>query len=505
MIGNAGTALFNKFSLRSGHAPARARPVRRLRRWALAGVLAFAVVFSACAEDVPENSIATCRDLLDNLDWNATVTACENAVTTASATDADTAKSLAAQARMGRAGVSLLDLLDKLQNSTVSGLALILDAFTVTVGTAAFSDVDAAINHLLGITAPTETDSFNLTVASDVILTTLLKAHLAISVNATTGALTIPGITNANLGTLTDPTNFIAVQGVFQTLYTSAGSYYRTTPLVWSDTAANIDLSRVSTYVRANRIGAAGIGLGTDAALASLASLNFSTSIDNGRCGYGAGTTTVSGATVARDFPRQLNTSEATAAFYLADDLYYTMLSLGPPVAVDAAKEWAGSFILPSALLNPDHYQIDCGGPTLDGTAATSEFSICMGAGGTVIDGYAQSLLPAPTQLVTRSLSRFPGNATQLCGGAACNHWPLLQITGPGIVAGDNLTSDDSLSGTNAVDARTELAQVMDTAFPIDNTVTTGITGTHPAYACAAGDDLAHYREYDFYLRSLGQ
>ena len=503
MIGNAGTALFNTFSLRPGRAAGRARPVRRLRRWALAGVVAFAVTFAACAEDVPDNPIATCRDLLDKLDWNATVAACENAVTTAAAADADTAKSLAAQAYMGRAGVSLLDLLDKLQNSTLTGLTLVLDAFTVTVGTAAFTDVEAAITHLQGITAPTETDYFNLTVASDVILTTLLKAHLAISVSPT-GVLTIPGITNANLETLTDPTNFTAVQGVFQTLYTTAGSYYAKTPLVWdSGSVSTPDLKKISGFVEANRIGSAGIGLGTDASLADLASLNFSTSIDNGQCGYGAGTTTVDPANVAKFFPRRLNTSEATAAYYLADDLYYTLLSITPPAEVDSAKEWAGSFILPSALLNPDHYEIDCGGGGGDGTAATSEFSTCMGAGGTVIGGYAHSLLPAPTQSVTGSLSRFPGNATQLCGGAACDHWPLLRIIGAGAVAGDNLLSDESTA--NGAAAKTELAQVLDTAFPIDNTVTSSITGTHPAYACAAADDLVHYREYDFYLRSFGQ
>ena len=499
MIGNAGTALFNKFSRRSGHAPARTRPVRRLRRWALAGVLAFAVVFSACAEDVPENSIRTCRDLLDNLDWNATVTACENAVTTASTTDADTAKSLAAQARMGRAGVSLLDLLDKLQNSTVSGLALILDAFTVTVGTAAFTDVDAAINHLLGITAPTETDSFNLTVASDVILTTLLKAHLAISVNATTGALTIPGITNANLETLTNPTDFSAIQGVFRTLYETAGSYYSTTPLVWSDTAATIDLTRVSTYVRANRIGAAGIGLGTDAALASLASLNFSTSIDNGQCALSTGQT-LSGADNAADgplvalrFPRRLNTSDdvndnpfGIEPELLAEDLTFTLLSVsvGPPptFALDSTKEWGGGFTLPSALLNPDFVQIDCG----SGFTANdnSDFTSCM-------------TLPNDEKFIANfGAQTDEATPTVICAASACTHWPVLGVDG-------NLATDDSSGGATA--AKTELARVLHLLFPIDNTVTTGMTGTHPAYACAAGDDLVHYREYDFYLRNFGQ
>ena len=126
-----------------------------------------------------------------------------------------------------------------------------------------------------------------------------------------------------------------------------------------------------------------------------------------------------------------------------------------------------------------------------------------MNFGPTVINGYTHNLLPAPNRSVDPALSRFPGNATQLCGGAACAHWPLLQITGFNSSDGDNLGSDDSTA--NGAAAKTELAQVLDTAFPIDNTVTTGMTGSYPAYACAAGDDLVHYREYDYYLRSFGQ
>lgn len=534
------------------------------------GLLLALLVMSACSENADPDPLVTCRLLLDEArdaaGWDAAIKACE-------AVGTDDGNSRAAQAHMGRAGVSLLDLLDGLSSSDLEGQALMLDLFTVELGSVEYGHVELAIDLMSALSCNdadlscSDTDYFNLTIASAVMLNTLFIDHMGLFVcnaeaieavkctAAEEGDIIVPGVTDTGVETLTIPTtvdpqadpdnplgDFDSVVTIFTNIYTTSGSYYKTKPLAWQDTTANVDLSRISKFSAASRLGSAGLGLADDPDLSDLAALDFSTRIDNGECGYAdtvdqaaPGTATSDPATVATNFPRRLNTS--TVGF-MVDEMMYTMLSVdetdpaNPTITQDNTKEWGGSFALPSALLNPDFFNVDCGIDPADANLA--EFSACMAAGlaaaglaaaGTILDdddntNNTQYLLPPPAYFIDKTVTRFAGApTTALCGGADCDHWPLLLITGGRTVSGvffnvdnDNFLTDDSatattvdgVDSTNGADATAELSQVLDTAFPIDNTVTAP-TGAYPAYACAEGDGLVHYREYDTYLRTFGE
>ena len=425
---------------------------------------------------------------MDDALWDEAIAICP--------TDTDEGKSLSGQARLGRAGVSFLDLLDGLSSSTLDGEALIFSLFDIGVNNPDFTDVEGAVNLFLSISTDadtgasnrTDSDNFNLTIATDVLLISLLKVHLAISIDSATGAFSVPGVTDTGIDTVSTTSAATDIQTVFKNIYTNnstgTGSYYTTTPLLWDVSSANTDLSRISTYVAANAAGAGALGdggLSGDPALESLSALDFSVKIDNGKCGYSSGTT-IDADTVVFQFPRRLNTSDSTAV-YFADELQYVNGS---------TLEWQGSFPLPSALVNPDFFDVECGG---NATAALGEFGTCMTTNTTAISGSAGAALTIDPTLTTTDVNVTGATTGSICGGGICTVWPLLEI--------DNNAGTDE-SGANGTTAKDELSQVLDTAWPIDNTVTSP-TGTNPAYACGAGDGLVHYREYDAYLRTLGQ
>lgn len=450
-------------------------------------VLLFALLLiglMACDESETATDLELCKDYLDDALWDEAIAICP--------TDTDEGISLSGQARMGRAGVSLLDLMDGLSTSSLSGEALIFDIFSVDVGSTEYTDVNDAVNLFLSISDDattgdsnrTDSDNFNLVIASDVLLVSLLKEHLSISIDTTTGDFTVPGVTDTGVDTLTSTSTASEYQTVFENIYTNngvgSGSYYTTTPLNWSDTTRNTDLSRISDIVAANATGANALGdggLSGDPDLESLSALDFASKIDNGTCG-------TTNASAVLNFPRRLNTSDSTAN-YMADELLYVN---------GDTLEWQGGFPLPSALVNPDFFDVECGG---DANAALAEFTTCMEAGTTAISPNTPTATQTLDPSLTTTDTSITGAATgTLCNGSACSTWPLLEIDG------------DPNTGTEATDngttAKRELKQVLNATWPIDSTVTSP-TGTTPSYACSAGDNLVHYREYDAYLRTLGQ
>lgn len=430
------------------------------------------LLLAACSEFDGPSDIDKCKDFMDVPLWDEAIAICP--------TDTDEGKSLGGQARLGRAGVSFLDLLDGLSSSSLGGEALIFDLFAIAVSSSEFTDVEDAVNLFLsissdadtGVSNRTDSDNFNLTIATDVLLISLLKEHLSISIDSTTGEFSVPGITDTGIDTISSTSSATDIQTVFTNIYTNnstgSGSYYTTTPLLWDVSSANTDLSRISTYVAANAAGAGALGdggLSGDPALTSLSALDFSVKIDNGNCGYSSGTT-IDVDTVVLKFPRRLNTSDSTAD-YLADELLFVN---------GDSLEWQGSFPLPSALVNPDFIGVDCGAGLSVGA-----FGTCMGS----------AVLFANFTSVTES----DLTTTITCGGS-CTSFPVLSTDG-------NSAGADEVSGEGAK-AKSDLSAVLDQLYPIDNTVTAP-TGTNPAYACGAGDGLVHYREYDAYLRTLGQ
>ena len=133
------------------------------------------LVLVACSEFGTPSDIAQCRDFMDDALWDEAIAICP--------TDTDEGKSLSGQARLGRAGVSFLDLLDGLSSSTLDGEALIFSLFDIGVNNPDFTDVEGAVNLFLSISTDadtgasnrTDSDNFNLTIATDVLLISLLK------------------------------------------------------------------------------------------------------------------------------------------------------------------------------------------------------------------------------------------------------------------------------------------------------------------------------------------
>ncbi|MCH8883080.1 MAG: hypothetical protein IIA41_06220, partial [SAR324 cluster bacterium] len=288
----------------------------------LALTLALTLAVSLLAGCDPEPEVTTqdqCDELLDKGFWDAAITTCSQIMT-------DEGYSKTAQAYMGRAGITVLDLIRKIEsNANLAGLALILNAFTVTP--AEFADVEQAIAFMQLIVNFTNTDYFNIIVASDVALATLLKNELLITIDATTGAMTIPGITDSGLDTLSSTSTPAQIQTALDGIYGDPAlddTYYATPPPVWNNPGDVTDLSRVSSFVQANAIGSTAIALG------ALTDLDFAGQIDNGECGMPAaatasGFTLAHGTLVVEKFPRRLNTSDPTAA-ELADELHFVLL-----------------------------------------------------------------------------------------------------------------------------------------------------------------------------------
>ena len=449
---------------------------------ALIAVLLAGVILAGCDGDTKVDEQGKCDEQLNEGNWDKAIEIC-------GAIDTDEGHSKTAQAYMGRAGLGLLGFIEKISDTTLEGLALILSVFTLTA--AEFSDADKAITELLLINAPSDTDYFNLTLTSDIILASLLKSGLGITVDATTGDITIPGITDTDLASLSSTSSVGEIQTVLDDIY--AGTYYQTTPLIYDDADADVlDLLKVSTYVQANQKGTKGFPL------ESLSSLDFASQIDNGTCGLATGDTAsgagtaAEGTAVAVNFVRRLNTSQ-TDAIYLAEDLLFVLLDSSG--SVDSTLEWGGSFALPSALLNPDHFLVECGG---DGTAALDEFTVCMTAGATDLGGSVTSLLFPASLSVDPTLTTTADGTGTICGGANCSFWPLFSIDG-------DPSTNDATTGTNADDAKIALAQVFHTAYPVDNSITDSTDAAYDAsLLCAAGDGWVHAREYDIYLRTFG-
>jgi hypothetical protein len=434
--------------------------------------LLLAALLAACGETAKVTDQKECDKYLDSGDWDLAITSCG-----AIGTDEGTSKT--AQAHMGHAGLTILDLMGKLQNSNLRGLELIVNVLTVDVASAPYDDLDQATTLILSIpaTARSNTDNFNLALASDVLLASLFKSALGITVDSATGAMTIPGITDAGLSNLSASSPISAIQTAFANIYSA--TYYKSTPLAWdSGSATAPDLAKISKYVRANKAGSDALGLSTNP---DLSNLDFATLIDNGQCGYGTGTTTPDPTQVAQRFPRRLNTSDSSAVF-LADEQNYV---------IGTGKEWGASFLLPSALLNPDNFKVDCNG---DGVASLGEFGACMASGKTAIS----TLALGQTNNLVLALTTTAGGAGGLCGGAACTSWPLL------IIDGNPVTDESSTNGTQT---RVELSQVLSAAYPIDNAADPG-SATFDAslgVPCTAGDGWVNAREYDYYLRTFGQ
>lgn len=441
------------------------QPARSRWRWGLlALLLSAALILGACSDTADKDSQAACDALLDDANW-------DSAITTCGAIDTDEGRSKTMQAYMGRAGITLIDLFGSL-DSNLDGLALMLSVFTVERGSAEYDDIISAITISDTITAPTDSDYFNIVVATDVIITTLLVDELNMSLD-TAGAVVIPGVTDSGLETLTSTSTTTEVQDIFEAIYTTVGSYYQTTPPVWDDTDADItDLVLISQFVSAGVTAAVALDLDT-----SLPELNMGSDLDNGVCGLDTTVTasgadnTTDGPLVALSFPRRMNTSHSTG-IYLLDDLYFTYGDLSAGTA-DATKEWGGAFLLPSRLVNPSHFGVAC----FD-TVALNHFADCTAAA-TLNAGISQITLSDLTTDIT-------------CGAGSCSNFPLLNIDG-------DPTSDDTT--TEGDTAKTELAEVLHQLWPVDNDDTDpDTTGLH----CIAGDGLVHPREYDYYLRSFG-
>ncbi len=451
--------------------------------------LAF-MLLAACSETAEPDPLAACDDFLTEGLWDEAIdpdTGCPD--------DGGQGTSFLAQAHMGRAGISLLGLLDGLEGTTLQGEALILNVFTLAVGSAQYQDAETAVSLMLTIVEPTTTDNFNLIIASDVLLMSLFKARLAVTVDAATGII-VPGVTDTGIETLSDTSTTEDIQTILDNIYTNnilgSGSYYTTVPLVWEDSTADVDLSRITDFVAANKAGADGLGLTTDPDLASLAPLAFFSNIDNGTCGLSSGQTASGadnasdGPLVALNFPRRLNTSDDLAdnaltpqiePELLTDDLNFVLHTNG---VADTGKEWGGAFLLPSALVNPDFVQTNCSDGTTFTAGDDGDFTDCM-TGEKFVAAFAvqtDETVPVP-----------------ICALGACTHWPVLGIDG-------DVTTDDATTSATAA-ATAELARVLHQLAPIKNSVTAP-TGELPAYACAAADGIVHYREYDAYLRNFG-
>jgi hypothetical protein len=434
----------------------------RIRRPIVAALLAISMSLLGGCDDEPKvTDEDRCDEGLDEGDWDQAIKYCKQI-------ESDSGYSRTAQAYMGRAGISLLSLIEKLGETELEGLALVLGAFTVTP--VQFLDVEKAIEYLLRIESLSETDSFNLIVASDVAIATVLQDSLGIEVDADTGELTISGITDAGLDTV-DTSDPAAVQDALNAVY--GATYYSTSPPVWDHPGSGVvdDLLSISSYIQANALGTAAVDLG------ELSSLDFATAIDSGQCGLSAGASQSSSADaseVAQFFPRRLNTSDPTSV-QLADDLHYVLLDASG--AVDDTREWQGSFILPSRLLNPDFVGVECG--QAPAGVQLGEFSLCMAAGETEVADITSVTESDLTTAIT-------------CGGS-CTTWPVLPDD-------DNAATDEQPA--NGATAMTELAAVLHQLYPVDNDdADPESSGLH----CAAGDGWVHAREFDYYLRTFGQ
>ena len=448
---------------------ASVKPAPHSAGWSLvvAILLGLSLVVLGCDEDPEVTTVDRCDKYLDAGEWNKAIAAC-------SQVENDEGYGKTAQAYMGRAGIGLLALLEKIGDSNQEGLALMLSAFSVNP--VQFLDVQAAIDSLLRIKKHTTTDAFNLIVSTDVAISTLLQNELDITVDSTSGAMTIPGITDSGLDQLSATSTPTAIQTAMEAIY--AATYYQTAPPIWSHAnPAILDLKSISTFVQANALGASLVELG------DLSDLDFSASIDNGRCGLAAAQTASGidnvsdGPQVAQYYPRRLNTSNA-AGDNMADDLQFVLLD--GSATVDNTREWKGTFRLPSRLLNPDFLAVNCGGGL-----AIGNFSICMAA-------------PAKTSASFTEV-RVTAGATQMqcgagnCAGSATAGFPVTSADG-------NPLTDDG--ATERTDSMTHLAQALHQLYPVDNAAASpGTSGLH----CMAGDGWVHAREYDYYLRTLGQ
>ena len=427
-------------------------------------LLLFLALLGGCDDEPKVTTEDECDNALDDGDW-------DKAIETCGAIENDSGYSRTAQAYMGRAGIGLLGLIDRLGNTQLEGLALILGTFTVTPVQSL--DVDLAIEYLLKIENISPTDSFNLIVSSDVAIANLLADSLGISVDADTGFIVIPGITDSGIENLTGSTDPADIQTVMDAVY--GGTYYSTDPPDWNDSNASaLDLKKISSYIEANALGTSVVDLG------DLGSLDFATSFDNGVCALKSGESAsgvafgAEGTQVAQYFPRRLNTSSSDAA-YLVDDLYFVLLDING--SVDPDREWDGNFVIPSRLLNPDFIGVECGqspaGPQL------GEFSLCVDAGNLLNTGI--------TSLTESDLT------TPIDCGSSCTGWPLL--SGDGSILTDEWSAEGSAAKSN-------LARVLHQLYPVDNDdPTPSNSGLH----CVAGDGYIHAREFDYYLRTFGQ
>ena len=80
-----------------------------------------------------------------------------------------------------------------------------------------------------------------------------------------------------------------------------------------------------------------------------------------------------------------------------------------------------------------------------------------------------------------------------LCAASATAGWP--------VTSGDGNPVTDEFAAEGAAN-KTHLAEVLHQLYPIDNAAAGPSTnGLH----CKKGDGWVHAREYDYYLRTLGQ
>ena len=431
----------------------------------LALLVATALLVVACSDSVVVDKQADCDQLLDEANWDKAITTCG-----AIATDEGRSKTM--QAYMGRAGITLVALFSKL-DSNLSGLALMLSAFTVVRDSAEYLDIREAITISDTITVPTDSDYFNIVIATDVIITSLLVDALNMSLDAS-GLVVIPGVTDTGLETLSSASTTSEVQTIFEAIYTTVGSYYQTTPPIWDDADTTItDLLFISQFVSAGGTAAQTLGLDV-----SLPALDMGSDLDNGVCGLAVDATAsgvdnaADGPFVALNFPRRMNTSYTVSpeGQYLLDDMFFTYGDLSAGTA-DATKEWGGTFLLPSRLVNPSHFGVACGG-----SVALNNFATCTSSP-TLNSSFTSITLDDLTTAIT-------------CGGGTCTNFPLLNIDG-------DPTTDDSVAEGDT--AMSDLAEVLHQLWPVDNNDTSpDTTGLH----CIAGDGRVHPREYDYYLRN---
>jgi hypothetical protein len=426
-----------------------------------------ALVLAGC-DPAPEVTTQDECDLaLDQGDWDTAIDSCGQIQT-------DEGYSKTAQAYMGRAGISLLGLIEKVADTDLEGLALILNVFTVNA--TQLQDVQQAINFMLLIGTRTNTDYFNLIVASDVALATLLKNALNITIDPATGAITIPGITDSNIEDLSATSPPATIQSILDDIYKA--TYYSTSPPIWDDSdPAKVDLKAISSFVQANAIGSTVINLG------DLTDLDFASAIDNGQCGLSTGQTAsgannaADGPTIAQFFPRRLNTSHSSA-LYLVDELRFVLLDLAGKV--DNTREWKGGFLLPSRLLNPDFVGINCGAGL-----GLNKFTTCLASGAKLNTNF--------TEVKKSDLATNITCGAAACAASASSGWPVTSADG------DVLTDEFAAEGAANM---THLANVLHQLYPVDNGDSNPATsGLH----CQAGDGWVHAREYDYYLRAFGQ